>query len=321
MNNQASVHDQQSGQAMTEVVIVLALVLLPLILALPFIGKYADMNLASVEAARYVAWERSVWHDSGGFLPEGSDHSSLPKKSSRDIQNEVRSRFFGDTNRVIRSTGGRTLSQGELNTFWHDAQGAPLVMVSNVNAAPPTSSDTPGIGYDVMRGFTTLLNLIYTPLSWLGGSANFSPNLDGYHHGEEVVQFDLEQPDNYFREMIYTAPTTNTAEVDDLSTINISFDADASLIVDSWSVQGSAHFQNQTGGLVPTSMLNFPLLNTLRDIAATILLEPKLKQPSPGQDTGLNMGGFNTEPFSLADDKDSKQFCDKNGYCSFNENL
>jgi hypothetical protein len=283
---------------MVEAVIVMALVLLPLILVMPLLSKYADVNLTVVEGARYVAWERSVWHD-GNNMPDGANHGTLPVKSGATIQNEVRSRFFGETNRVILSRGGRTLPQGDLNPFLHDSEDEPLVQVTQITANSGAGEDTPGIGYAVMRGFTGFLNLIYTPLSWLGGSANFSPNLQGYHRQSDAVSVQLEQPNPYFREMIYAG--SGIDDTDDLSDIDLTFSADSALIVDSWSAQGAQHFQNQTGGLVPTSMLNFPLLNTVRDIAATILLEPKLKQPDPGKDDGLCMGCFNTDPFELDD--------------------
>lgn len=71
---------------MVEAVIVMALVLLPLFLVMPLLAKYADVNLTVVEGARYVAWERSVWHD-GNDLPDGANHSTLPQKNSRTIQN------------------------------------------------------------------------------------------------------------------------------------------------------------------------------------------------------------------------------------------
>ena len=283
---------------MVEAVIVMALVLLPLFLVMPLLAKYADVNLTVVEGARYVAWERSVWHD-GNDLPDGANHSTLPQKNSRTIQNEVRSRFFGETDRPILSRGGRTLSQNELNAYLHDAEGEPILRVNRIEANTARGIDTPGIGYAVMRGFTGFLNLIYTPLSWLGGRANFSPNLQGYHRQTDAVSLQLEQPSPYFREMIYAQ--SGISETEDLSDINLEFSADSALIVDSWSTQGPEHFQNQTGGLVPTSMLNFPLLNTVRNIAATILLEPKLKQPDPGEDDGLCMGCFNTDPFTLDD--------------------
>lgn len=53
---------RQRGQAMVELVIVAAFVLVPLFLAIPIIGKYIDVRTAAVEASRYAAWERTVWY-------------------------------------------------------------------------------------------------------------------------------------------------------------------------------------------------------------------------------------------------------------------
>ncbi|MFL0797121.1 MAG: hypothetical protein K6L73_06475 [Cellvibrionaceae bacterium] len=311
---------QQQGQAMAEFVVAAATVLVPLFLILPLIGKYADINLTSVETARYVAWERSVWHEpsnlpTGISIPMGE---TFPSKTDLTIRNEARSRFFGELEREVYSTSGRTLSQAELNPFWHDHDGIAMITVSDTGVNVPDLDETPGIGYEVVRVFTGILDLLYTPLSWLGGTASFDPNLDGYADpgNGPTVSIPINASSGYMLQTMFN-PLGEYTPSQNLTTVDLTFEANAGLLVDTWSVQGSEHFENQTGGLVPTSLLDFPLLNTLRDIAATILFEPKLAEPAEGEDTGLDMGGFRTDPFQLDADQTSEDFCNDDGLCSF----
>lgn len=60
----------QKGQAMTEMLVASAFVLVPLFLIVPMVGKYIDMQQATVVAARYSAWETTVTGSSDTALAE-----------------------------------------------------------------------------------------------------------------------------------------------------------------------------------------------------------------------------------------------------------
>ena len=51
---------RQAGQAMTEMLVASAFVLVPLFLIVPLVGKYIDMKQATVSASRYVVWQGTV---------------------------------------------------------------------------------------------------------------------------------------------------------------------------------------------------------------------------------------------------------------------
>ena len=53
----------QRGQAMTEFTIAATYVLVPLFVFVPLLGKYIDFKHASIQNARYQAWEYTVWYD------------------------------------------------------------------------------------------------------------------------------------------------------------------------------------------------------------------------------------------------------------------
>lgn len=59
------------GQAMVELLIVAGLVLIPLFLAIPVLGKYLDIRSSAVQSARYAAWERTVWYGGAAATPLG----------------------------------------------------------------------------------------------------------------------------------------------------------------------------------------------------------------------------------------------------------
>ena len=66
---------------MVEFLIAATTVLIPLFLIVPILGKFMDMKSASIQAARYAAWERTVWFNN-------SDWAAAPKTDAQ-IQNEV----------------------------------------------------------------------------------------------------------------------------------------------------------------------------------------------------------------------------------------
>ena len=305
----------QRGQAMTEFAIVAAAVLVPLFLILPVLTKYGELSQKSVEMARYVAWERSVWHEPDK-IPAGVEivgGSTFPAKTSDVIANEAKLRMLEAPNAPILSQSGAVLNDSNLDPFLFDYHGKPLVNVSGVQVNVDKLKETPGIGYEVLRFFTKTLQPIYKLFSWLGSNhSNFSPNLDGYFESDNhIVSIPLNN-------ISYAVPENQKKNgVDTIETVHLAMYADSALLVDSWSAQGPAMFKTQTGGLVPSSFLNNDLLNEMRGFLADFLFEPKLKHPPPGSSDGWDMGGYNSDPFNIG--VDEADICDKNGVCSFNE--
>ena len=316
---------KQSGQSMVEFIIAAATVLIPLFMIMPLLGKYSDINMTAPQAARYMAWERTVWHDSDETLSNGLDESlvtQFPKKGAFELRQEVPTRFFGHAFATIDSVPNTELSQNELNPLWVTGTLDDLVSLDEVVVNPPDMSDTPtwlevgGYGlYDAMEFFNDGINLLYAPFSWLGGTANFTPNYDGFY-GEDgnSISIPIENP-GYIISKLFNQQAFIAAEAgQNLETVNIAFSANASLLVDTWATQGSAHFRDQTAGLVPMGLLRGGIFDDLFAIASTILFEPNLY---PGED-GLDLGGFSTDPFNLEHENGSEDYCDNTGFCSFN---
>ena len=104
----------QRGQATTEFA-VLALVLVPLVIAVPLIGKYLDAMQAAELSSRYVAFEAAARNTSNAW------------KTDAELATEVRRRFF--------STSGAPVKTGDVvgefpafrNPLWSDHAGRPLL--------------------------------------------------------------------------------------------------------------------------------------------------------------------------------------------------
>lgn len=104
----------QRGQATTEFV-VLALVLVPLVLAVPLLGKYIDLIQTAETASRYVAFEATVQPKTG------------TPKSEAEIAAEVRRRFFSNTDAPIKTGDTAGNFAAHRNPLWTDGNGAPLL--------------------------------------------------------------------------------------------------------------------------------------------------------------------------------------------------
>lgn len=84
----------QSGQALAEFLVVAGFVLVPVALGSVYLMKIGNSQHEMHEAARYAAWERTVWSAAGG----GSHH-----KSDAVVLNEAVARVLGEPGRPIDS--------------------------------------------------------------------------------------------------------------------------------------------------------------------------------------------------------------------------
>lgn len=117
----------QRGQATTEFTL-LALVLTPLFIALPLIGKYLDLAQTTEIAARYLAFEAAL--------------SPAPAAGSRDadLAAEVRTRFFADGSSPLRSLAGRQdEASRSRHTLWTDPRARSLLPDPPADIAVQTS--------------------------------------------------------------------------------------------------------------------------------------------------------------------------------------
>jgi hypothetical protein len=122
----------QRGQAMIEALIASALVLVPLFLAIPVIAKYMDIRSSTVQAARYAAWERTVWYggdaagtdaagtEDSGFFSSGNKWNANEKKDNK-ISAEIGTRLLSDN---IQAFSNNDTYGASPKQFWNDRHGS-----------------------------------------------------------------------------------------------------------------------------------------------------------------------------------------------------
>ena len=131
------------GQAMVEFLVGAMFVLIPLFLAIVALGKLSDVQSTATMAARYAAWERTVWYPGGGDF----DSINAPNQKSADaIGKEIAVRLLNDRSGLqIKDTdkNATTLENGT-DPLWRDNEGKAYLdnynqLASNLgNEAPAT---------------------------------------------------------------------------------------------------------------------------------------------------------------------------------------
>jgi hypothetical protein len=190
---------RQRGQAMSEFVAAMAL-MLPLVLGVIYVGKYADIKHQAIQASRYAAMERAL-------DPHGHE-------ADVDIQNETVARFFRDngkfgTIKFQDKAGGATAS--DENPLWSQVNTKPMlgnfadVTVSLGAPANPKS-----------------LNGLATPLVTAASKTLFTGLPSG-----GAVEADVE------------VPVVNIAHFKPLKNINLKIGATTVIAGDPWNAGGA----------------------------------------------------------------------------------
>ncbi len=104
----------QRGQSTVEFV-VLALVLTPLFIAVPLVGKYIDLMNATESASRYVAFEAMARNSASSW------------KTDAELAAEVRRRFFSNSDAPIKTGDVAGDFAEHRNPMWTDHTGRPFM--------------------------------------------------------------------------------------------------------------------------------------------------------------------------------------------------
>lgn len=246
---------------MSEFLIASAYVLVPLFIAVPLLTKYIDMRHAAIQAARYEAWEYTVWYnpaDDNNILDNFSA-VTVPEKSPTQTQKEARRRFFSDISEegtlpITSADKNDDWKLADANGFWNDTtHGVPLYSSGKYDdsASLTSSTDTPTLPIlgDVINTLMDIVGFAFdalgSVLGFIGSSAGFTAiNTDGY--STATVAFPVRTLD-YFNEDHFTVG-------DDIGgdTTNKVFSARASVLGDGWNAGGREHASNQVQGTIPT---------------------------------------------------------------------
>ena len=105
----------QKGQALTEFLVV-ATALVPLFLLIPVIAKYQDIAQSTQMASRYAAFDAMVRNASQNSL-----------KPIDQLQDEVRRRFFSNSDARVKTKDVASDTKANQNLFWRKPDDQPLI--------------------------------------------------------------------------------------------------------------------------------------------------------------------------------------------------
>lgn len=117
---------RQRGQATVEFVIAAMFFLIPLYLIIIALGKFADVQAGASQAARYAAWERTVWLSDTQW--KNRMGSTANTKSTDELRSEIAWRVVGSNRTTIAANdkSRSDLRNGTLS-MWTDGEGKPLL--------------------------------------------------------------------------------------------------------------------------------------------------------------------------------------------------
>lgn len=116
------------GAALVEFIVIAIFVLVPMYLATQAIGKLADVRAGAQTAARYAAWERTVWYEDTGS--PYAKKNSPNQKSAAAIRQEALVRVFNERKSGFKYSAADKTAAGLANgtdPMWRDTAGKALV--------------------------------------------------------------------------------------------------------------------------------------------------------------------------------------------------
>lgn len=272
------------GQALTELSVSL-LILVPLFLLVPLLGKYIDMKHSTVQAARYTSWERTAWYEA---RPKDS---AAPVKDAKRIEKEVAQRLFSKGDLTIKSNDSRTW---QANPLWQaHTRTALLKEFADIRPTQGNENDTPSISYDIIRIYNKSVNTVLWPIRQLekvvglnvipSGFASIAHSTKAYY--SPVIEIDV----------------NNILNFEVFDGIDLTLYGQSALLTDGWTAQAASRsnqFKKRVEDLVP-SVLFRPVMDPIKAIATYRL--PVFGVAFAPELQGLDFGYVDTEPVGGGD--------------------
>lgn len=326
---------RQRGQAMTEFVVSVGFIFLVLFIIVPTFGKILDMKFQNQQAARYVAWERTVWlrdmNSWGGndntedFVISSNEFESVAMRSDSALTNSVSNRFFNGQGRAKFkeiSSSDVDGASGDVSALWSYTQSGKS-MFQGVEVFNTNEKDTPAIAYDVLNVLDAGLDVITTPIE-------FMLNVVGGDN-TDLLQLDYNLK-GYYSPTVRTSMNTGNAKgggdgewdrrdgdwgggVEDaiFQHWDGRFTANSAILADGWNAQSVAYYEDRTDNFVPSTVFDNALFDVLKTAAS--LLEGG---PDNSAIYKLDFGEMGAEPMPGEDGQPLDVSCD-DGHCYYDE--
>ena len=260
------------GQAATEFTVAASFVLVPLFLLIPLLGKYIDIRQASVQQARFEAWEYTAWYNPDEAEDADlADSLNIEERAGRRDFTTIRSKgnqlFFSDITAPDyqqRTAPGQPPSSLELNPLWIDHHGDTLFQQKIPDSPVKDFKDigTPDPTGGLINEFIHLIALVPKTfgriLKLVGSNGDFNAlNSKGYF--TSTFQVDVRTSHEVVPDLSNPAYDPN-APKDKLDPKNdkLTIKASASVLARGWNAGSTANASSESQGLVPTSLLTKP---------------------------------------------------------------
>lgn len=225
---------KQRGQVLVEFVITAVLVLLPCFMMTALLGKYLEAKQKTEVAARYAAWERTVWRKSApGWSPVNV------VKSDEVIRAEVQTRTLATRQQRVSSDAVQAMSRFEmdplLNSNHLQQPGYEPLLRSDTSpagtryvAVSTHERRTPGVNSAMGRAFSLLSGVPYLN--------RFDLSSDGTQTASVAVGL-------------------HNSRLPLLQKLDLELQRSHTVITDGWNAGGPAHVERRVSGLTPASAL------------------------------------------------------------------
>lgn len=297
---------QQQGQAIAEFNVTAVFLLVPLFILVPLLGKYIDMKHTSVQAARYMAWERTVWFEEAPKFT-----STAAVKDELILGKETLSRVFGDTDTLVSASDSSGLASDEVNLLWRDNAGRGLV---DVDAITVKTNGDEAVPSDSYQAFNILTNIIDIPANYVGDK--LIDGLEWFNDraadltGRRPIPvpssplFDIVSKfhfEGYYRSEVIV-PVNNIPYMSMFDNLNLEIESRAAVLTDSWSAAGNegkrkqdTQFAKWADSFVPFARVR-PIFKPAQDIFSYKVLGVSIA-PELGADS-LIFGFVDTDPIT-----------------------
>jgi hypothetical protein len=225
---------RQQGQALTEVVLALLLVLIPLFVFGWALYAHSQTRTTALSAARYAAWERTVWHSGE------SDSAAYKGKGVRDnktIENLMIERVFVQSDApIVSHMDAQNTKNDKLPSFYDLHNGDGLLELEKTEGkinegSRPTLEYGPGRTTSQIKEKESY-KAAAEHIEKLGG-AIAELETQGIHVADVSVKLNA---------------VRNVKLLEDL---NLTYRQKAAVLTDGWNLGGSEHEKTLVGSMVP----------------------------------------------------------------------
>lgn len=329
------VNVRQCGQAMTEFVVSVGFIFLVLFVVIPTFGKVLDIKFQNQQAARYTAWERTVWlQDMNGwggvdntedFVVSSAEFESVARRQDLELANSVRNRFFyGQGRAAIKPISAADVHgpSGDVSANWTYAQSG-KTMFQGVEISDTHERDTPSVAYDVLDILDSGLDVITAPIEFMlnvvGGDnpdlLQLDYNLKGYYAPQVRTSLDTANAkgggngewDRHDGDWGGGIEDAIFQQWDGRLTAN------SAILADGWNAQSVGYYKDRVDNFVPSTVFDNVLFDVLKTAAS--ILEGG---PENSAIYDLDFGEMGVEPMPGENGQPLTPTC-KKGHCYYDE--